>query len=191
MAVTATRTNLSYDDYVRFPDDGRTHEIIDGVHYVGAGPFLDHQLVSSRMHFQLFQQIVLSGKGEVFHAPTAVQLSPNDIVQPDMMVVLADHRSYLTASKVDGPPDLVVEILSSSSRRTDREQKLLLYERTGVDEYWIVDVESRQVEQYRREGDSLAAAGVFDARIGFDALPGVVIDLRAVWLDIPLRPTSR
>ena len=186
MAVTATRTKLSYDDYVRFPDDCRSHEIIDGAHYVAAAPFLDHQLVSSRMHFQLFQQIVLSGKGEVFHAPTAVQLSPNDIVEPDLVVVLANHRCYLTAPKVDGPPDLVVEILSSSSRRTDREQKLLLYERTGVGEYWIVDVESRQVETYRREGDSLTLAGAFDTSISFDALPGVVIDLRAVWPDAPL-----
>ena len=92
-AVITTGTKLAYDDYVGFPDDGRSHEIMDGEHHVAAAPYLDHQLVSSRMHFQLFQQIVLPGKGEVFHAPTAVQLSPHDIVEPDLVVVLAERRS--------------------------------------------------------------------------------------------------
>jgi Uma2 family endonuclease len=74
-----------------------------------------------------------------------------------------------------------VEILSPSSRRKDRDLKLRLYRRAGVGEYWIVDPQSRQVEQYRREGDLLVAAGTFSDRIAFGAVPGVVVDLTRVW----------
>ena len=66
-------------------------------------------------------------------------------------------------------------------RRKDRELKLHLYERTGVGEYWIVDIASRHVEKYRRDRAMLMSAGVFSAGISFDALTGVVIDLRLVW----------
>ena len=177
---------LTWDDYAAFPDDGRRHEIIDGEHYVTASPVLRHQRVSRHIQFQLYEQIEQRGKGEVFNAPTAVQLSEFDIVEPDLLVVLADHETRLRETRVDGPPDLVVEILSPSTRRLDREVKLALYRREGVNEYWIVDPEARQVEKYRRQGDLLARAGMFGERIAVDALPGVEVDLTRVW-DPPWR----
>ena len=100
---------------------------------------------------------------------------------PDLLVVLASHRAYLTEQKVTGAPDLVVEILSPSSVRRDRVLKLRLYERAGVGEYWIVDPVARHVEKYRRDGASLAAAGRFHDRIAFDGLEGVSVDLNRVW----------
>jgi Uma2 family endonuclease len=182
MATTvASRIRLTWDDYGAFPEDGQRHEIIDGEHYVAASPFLNHQSILANLRFQLYSQINEHRRGSVFPAPTAVQLSPHDIVEPDLLVVLSEHASYLTQPKVDGPPDLVVEILSPSSRRKDRDLKLRLYRRAGVGEYWIVDPQSRQVEQYRREGDLLVAAGTFSDRIAFGAVPGVVVDLTRVW----------
>ncbi len=179
--AVATKTKLTWDDYAGFPDDGQRHEIIDGVHYVAASPFLNHQSILANLLFQLYTQIDQHGRGSVFPAPTAVQLSAHDIVEPDLLVVVAEHRSYLTEPKVDGPPDLVVEVLSPSSRSRDREQKLHLYGRAGVGEYWIVDPQSRLVEQYRREGDALVASGTFGGRISSDRLAGVVVDLTRMW----------
>ena len=184
MAVTVESTpgsKLTWNDYLDLPEDGRRHEIVDGEHHVTASPALNHQRVSRHIHFQLYEQIERTGKGEVFAAPTAVQLSEFDVVEPDLLVVLADHDGYLTATRVAGPPDLAVEILSPSSRRLDREIKLALYQRAGVDEYWIVDPVAQEVEKYRRRGDLLARAGVFNERIAFDGLSGVVVDLNAVW----------
>ena len=172
---------LTWDDYLGFPEDGARHEIIDGEHYVTASPVLNHQRVSRHIQFQLYEQIERQGKGEVFNAPTAVQLSDFDIVEPDLLVVLADHGQRLRETRVDGPPDLVVEILSPSTRRLDRELKMALYQRTGVSEYWIVDPAARRVEKYRRQGDRLAPTGVFSQQIAFDGLSGVVVDLNRVW----------
>lgn len=184
MTVTAGSTlggKLTWNDYLDFPEDGRRHEIIDGEHYVTASPALIHQRASRHVHFQLYEQIERQGKGEVFNAPTAVQLSEFDVVEPDLLVVLAHHDGLLKETRVAGPPDLVVEILSPSSRRLDRRIKLALYQRAGVREYWIVDPVAQEVEKYRHRGDLLVHVGVFRERIAFDGPPGVVVDLDAVW----------
>ena len=189
MAVTVESTlggKLTWNDYLDFPEDGRRHEIVDGEHHVTASPALTHQRVSKHVHFQLYEQIERQGKGEVFAAPTAVQLSDFDVVEPDLLVVLAQHDGLLKETRVAGPPDLVVEILSPSSRRLDRRIKLALYQRAGVHEYWIVDPVEQEVEKYRRQGNLLVRVGVFGERIAFDGLPGVVVDLNAVW-DPPWR----
>ena len=172
---------LTWDDYLRFPEDGQRHELIDGEHYVTASPVLDHQRVSRHIQFQLYEQIERVGKGEVFNAPTAVQLSEFDIVEPDLLVVLIEHVGRLQERKVAGPPDLVVEVLSPSTRRVDRGVKLALFQRAGVGEYWIVDPVAREVEQYLRQGDALQSAGVFTEEVTFDGLPGVAVDLGRVW----------
>ena len=186
-AVRNATRKLTWDDYVRLPDDGRRHEIMDGVHYVSAAPFIDHQRISRHIHFQLYRQIELTGRGEVFNAPTDLHLSEFDVVVPDLLVVLASHTAYVTAQKVEGPPDLVVEIVSPSSARRDRVMKLDRYERAGVGEYWIVDPVARQVDKYRRVGASLASAGRFRDRVSFDGLDGVSVDLSSVWQRLPDR----
>ena len=158
MAVTVESTlggKLTWNDYLDFPEDGRRHEIVDGEHYVTATPALTHQRASKHVHFQLYEQIERQGKGEVFAAPTAVQLSDFDVVEPDLLVVSAQHDGLLKETRVAGPPDLVVEILSPSSRRLDRKIKLALYQRAGVHEYWIIDPVKQEVEKYRRRGNLL------------------------------------
>lgn len=181
--ATTTRigSRLTYEDYLAFPEDGRSHEIIAGVHYVSAAPNIDHQRISRHIQFQLYSQIELPGHGEVFDAPTAVHLSDHDIVEPDLLVVLSARDSYLTERTVAGPPNLVVEVLSPSTRRKDRELKLSLYERTGVDEYWIVDPAARNVVKHVRRGPTLTPVGTFTDSIVFDGLHGVVVDLSRVW----------
>jgi Uma2 family endonuclease len=129
---------LTYEDYVCFPDDGKRHEIIDGDHYVNPAPSTYHQAVSRRIQFQLYSKIELAGLGSVIYAPVDVQLSETDIVQPDLVVVLAENR-IITPTKVKGSPEHLIEIISPSTETNDRRLKRNLYERFGVREYWIVD----------------------------------------------------
>jgi Uma2 family endonuclease len=82
-----------------------------------------------------------------------LQLSDTDVVQPDLMVILAEHRHYVSPSRLLGPPDLVVEILSPATAERDRTLKLKLYEQRAVAEYWIVDPDVHTVDRYRLGGD--------------------------------------
>jgi Uma2 family endonuclease len=143
------RSKLGYREYRCFPDDGRRHEIIDGDHYVTPAPSTVHQTISKRFQHQLYTQVELAGLGIVFNAPVDVQLAEYDIVQPDLVVILADRTRMITPTKVNGVPDLIIEILSPSNAAHDTALKKQLYERTGVAEYWIVDPDNQQLERYR------------------------------------------
>ena len=173
---------LNYAAYVQLPDDGNIHEIIDGDHYMSPAPGTDHQRISRRIQFQLMAQIEQTGVGEVFNAPTDLQLSDFDIVQPDLLVVLAEPGAYVTPTKIIGPPALVVEILSPSTSLRDRSLKFDLYARVGVAEYWIADPEEREVVRYVLDDEGYREEGRHRKEIGFSrGSVSASVDLRAVW----------
>jgi Uma2 family endonuclease len=142
---------LTYDDFVRFPDDGLRHEIIDGVHYVSPAPFMRHQVLVGRLYFVLETHLrAHPGTAQVFLSPLDVVLSYYDVVEPDLLLVSGDRAGILTPKNVQGAPSLVIEVLSAHSRSRDRQLKRDLYERSGVQEYWLVDPDACRVSVYRR-----------------------------------------
>ena len=80
-------------------------------------------------------------------------MTPNDVAEPDLLVVLRDQQHILTDKHIHGVPGIVVEILSRSTRRRDLTLKRQLFDREGVREYWIVDPEGNSVAGYRRAAD--------------------------------------
>jgi Uma2 family endonuclease len=176
-----TGSKLTYAEYVLLPNDGRRHEIIDGEHHVNAAPNTVHQTVSTRLLVQLYERIELTGRGQVFHAPTDVQLTESDIVQPDLLVILEGRRRIITPTKVKGAPDLVVEITSEGTEKLDRGLKLQLYQRAGVPEYWVVDPAEHVVEQHALAAGRYELRGRHEASVAVLALPDVAVDLTRVW----------
>jgi Uma2 family endonuclease len=172
---------LTYEDYALFPDNGMIHELIDGEHLMSPAPETYHQKVSRRIQVQLYRQIEEAGNGEVIDAPVDVQLSWHDVVQPDLIVILKARLQIISPQKVLGPPDLVVEILSESSRSTDKTLKLALYEKAGVPEYWTVDPREHTVAKYHLEDGSYLPPQTCTDSIAFDGLAGVGVDLTRVW----------
>jgi len=84
-------------------------------------------------------------------APFDVVFSDLDVVEPDLLYVSRERRHVVTEAHVQGPPDLVVEVLSPGTRKTDELTKRKPYERFGVAEYWVVDPELETIKIYRRE----------------------------------------
>lgn len=181
MSVHVDRTvKLTYEEYRHFPDDGRRHEIIDGVHYVSPSPSAAHQSASRHIQFALYEQLEKPGKALVFDAPMDLELASTDVVQPDLIVVLAEHRSIVVPSRIRGVPDLVVEILSPSTREIDRSLKLRLYEQHRVPEYWVVDVEAGQVTRHRMDA-ALGSYGEGSIHRDSISFAGATVDLTNVW----------
>lgn len=171
-------TKLTYEEYRLFPDDGRRHEVIDGVHYVSPAPTNPHQAASRHIQFALYSQIELEGRGIVVNAPIDLELDDTNIVQPDLVVVLNDRRSIVTPSRMRGVPNLVVEILSPATAAVDRSLKRALYEGAGVPEYWIVDVEDRRLDRYVLGEETYAEPEIHRDSIEF---AGARVDLTDVW----------
>jgi Uma2 family endonuclease len=148
----AESIRFTYEDYLTFPDDGRRHELIDGEHYVTPAPVRRHQQLATRLTVALGAWLREHPVGEVYVAPLDVVLSDVDVVQPDLLLVSNERRDVL-GKLIQGAPDLVVEIISPGTRRTDEITKRRLYDRVGVREYWIVDGEIEVVKVYRRQDD--------------------------------------
>src|SRR5712692_1844860 len=121
-----TSVRYTYDDYVLLPED-RRYEILDGDLFMTPAPTPYHQLVSRRIEFLLDAHVRRNELGEVLDAPCDVVLSPNDIVQPDILFIAAARLSIMGEKFITAAPDLVVEILSPSTAERDQILKTKIY----------------------------------------------------------------
>ena len=143
------RTILTYKDYEALPADGRRYELHEGELSVTAAPSPKHQQVSGNLFAALRHHVKTHGLGEVLYAPIDCILSDVTIVQPDIVYLEAQRLAAISSRGIEGPPTLVVEILSPSTIQIDRRVKFQLYARHVVPYCWIVDQEVRTIEAYR------------------------------------------
>lgn len=179
--TTRTARRWTYADYCRIPPDGKRHEILDGRHFVNPAPSPYHQIVSGGLHYELMRLIQRTHRGRVLAAPVDVHLGPGSIVQPDLVALTARRCSIIGPKKLTGVPDLLIEVLSPSNRAYDRERKRERYERAGVREFWLVDPQSRTIDQLiLRKGRYGPPIACKDS-ITLCTFRGITIDLREVW----------
>lgn len=189
-AAPAADTRLTYDDFLLFPDDGKRHELIDGVHYVTPSPRLRHQDLVGRLYLAIAAYLVEHPTaGRVFLSPVDVVMSFHDIVVPDLIFIAGDQAGIMTEKNIQGAPALVVEVLSKSTRKRDAQIKRRLFEQVGVREYWLVDPELDTVQVFRPTTEGrLARVEELTAEDGgtltTPLLPGCGIDVRTLF-----RPT--
>ncbi len=176
---------LTYEDYLHLPEDGKRHELIDGDHYATPSPTPRHQLVLANLVGILYTYLREHPLGDIYPAPLDVVLSDTDVVQPDLLFLAAGREDLVTERNLRGAPDLVVEVLSDSTRRTDEITKRHLYERHGVGEYWVIDpvLETVKVyrladEGFRREAELSTEAG---DRLTTPLLPGLAVSLGEIF----------
>jgi Uma2 family endonuclease len=153
-------TKLTYEDYLLFLDDGLRHEIIEGEHYVGPPPVVRHQRILLKLSYLMQSYLEARPVGEILFAPVAILLSEFNVFEPDLIYLSNARKDLLTLKNLQGSPDLVVEILSPSTRSRDKGLKRDVYERTGVSEYWVIDPDHDVVDVYRR-----TTTGAFDGPI--------------------------
>ena len=141
---------LTYRDFVRFPDDGRRHELIDGKHYVTPAQTIRHERLYFRLVKALMDYLEAHAIGELLGSRTDCVMSFFDVVEPDLLLVTNDQANIVTKRNIRGAPALTIEINSPSTRRRDRRQKRDRYAREGVLEYWIIDPDANTITVFRR-----------------------------------------
>jgi len=159
------------------PDDRNRYETIGGELFVTPAPSLRHQAVLARLHLAIGPYVERYRLGNLWFAPLDVVYGPMTLVESDLLFVSATRRHVLTEQEVTAAPDLVVEVLSPSTTRTDRGRKRALYQETGVREYWIVDTEQNRVEIWR--------PGAIEAEVRSDIVvwqPDVLIEALTIGL---------
>lgn len=166
--------------------EGVRYEIIDGELYVSNAPHWQHQYAADEIRIALRAAPEVTSTGITVTGPGLVFAEDQDVI-PDLIWI--SHRRLARGQDAAGhftiAPELVVEVLSlgSANERRDRDIKLSLYSRRGVDEYWIVDWRLRQVEVFRRVGGDLSLAETLmgDASLTSPLLPGFSCPISALW----------
>ena len=156
MADEQPRKKYTYEDYAKTPE-GEWFEVHDGEIIPRQPTTTAHQRVSVKLGARIGAFIDGRKLGEAYWRPLDVVLTDCDIVQPDFLFVSNERLGVITELNLRGAPDLVVEILSPSTAAYDKGYKRDLYEKHGVKEYWMADMDSRTITVLR-----LNAAGVFE-----------------------------
>ena len=174
MVTKTPKVRYTYEDYCQLPDD-RRYELIDGEFYeMAPAPGSVHQWASfklARLMADFVESLLL---GVVYIAPFDVILAAHDTMQPDILFVAASRSNIITPRACEGPPDLVVEVLSPSTTRHDLVVKRERYALFGVREYWLVNPVARSIEILTLQDGDFRSQGIYagDMTPVSNVLPG-------------------
>jgi Uma2 family endonuclease len=137
------------EQLLALPEDGRRHELLDGVHVVTPSPMPPHQLVLGAFWGAVLDVVRRNDRLRALSSPADIRLGPRTLVQPDLFVFRQEPGHRVRDWSEIGVPILAIEFLSPSTATRDRGVKRKIYQRAGVAEYWVVDHEARLVERWR------------------------------------------
>ena len=181
MATEERTTGLTYADLQGFPGDNLRREIVNGELLVTPAPGGRHQEVVLELAVVLHGYAKEHG-GKAYPAPRDVYFSDTTVVQPDVLFVRAEHLDRAEERFVRGAPDVVIEVSSPSTRRTDQVRKRDVYEHHSVPEYWFVDLDADRMEVYRLEGSRYGHPELYGRgeSFGSPVVPGLSIQVDEV-----------
>lgn len=180
---------ISYEEFLRWCDEDTWAEWVDG-EVVCLSPASDrHQDLVRFLTMVIGFYVEKHDLGVIRPAPFQMKLGPElPGREPDLLFVAKEHLGRLKPTHLDGPADLVIEIVSSESRLRDRGEKFAEYEAAGVREYWLIDPDEKRADFYVLGGD-----GRYDRkhpegrRYRSEALAGLELNIEWFWQE-PLPP---
>ena len=178
------KQKMTYQEFLAWADEDTLAEWVDGKVIMNSPASRRHQEISNFLNTLLTFYVSIRDLGRVLFAPFQVKLGP-DLPgrEPDLLFVASEHLDRLKETHLDGPADLIVEIVSQESQQRDRGEKFYEYEAAGVSEYWLIDPQRRQAEFYQLgEGGFYRpvppdAEGVYRSAV----LPGFWLDMAWLW----------
>jgi len=177
--------SFTYQDYLKLPDEpGYRFEVLEGNLVREPSPNVIHQRVSRRLQRTLedhFQKV--DPRGEVFDAPLDVSWDETNVVQPDLFYVPGKQREIILETHIAGSPHLIVEILSSFNKGKDRVRKMQIYQKAGVQHFWIVDPEEQSLVCFSLQNQvyALVTSGLEETTVVHPDFPNLTINLTDLW----------
>ncbi|MGE5558820.1 MAG: Uma2 family endonuclease [Bacillota bacterium] len=182
---TESKKSFTYQDYLKLPEEpGYRFEVLEGMLVKEPSPNVPHQRISRRL-LRLLEDYFRKANpdGEVFYAPLDVTFHDITVVQPDILYISGEERKIVKETRIDGPPTLVVEIMSPSSGRRDRLQKMRIYQKAQVQHYWLVNPDEKTLECFALRGGvyALVASGMDEDILEHPDFKGLSVPLKDLW----------
>ncbi|MCW8139554.1 MAG: Uma2 family endonuclease [Planctomycetota bacterium] len=177
--MTRAGVKHTVDDYRALPEGGPRYQLIEGeLVPMTPAPSFRHQALVSELVSRLRPFVRSRGLGDVVASPIDVYLGEHDVFQPDVLFVSTARADRIAQDGVRGAPDLVVEVLSPSTRHLDLGHKKRAWARHGVIEYWVVDPEDETLTVYELQGGRPEGRTRSQGVIESSLLPGFSLDVR-------------
>ncbi len=182
--LPAPGTRMSIEEFEQLPEVNFHVELLHGVvtypHWneetMTPAPIPKHQKISGRI-FRILDDYAEAQGGDAYYAPVDVYLNEDSLIQPDLIWLAPNGQCVETEKDFRGAPELVVEILSPGTARRDKTDKFDMFEKHGVQEYWIVDPRDDLIEVHVRDEDTLKRQGAYGPA---DVFPSPVLDSTSI-----------
>lgn len=179
--ATQSIAKITAESYFQL-DDYQEHDLIqliNGEVFIGMPPIPKHQDIVGEIFF-LFKTFAKSKGGRAYISPIEVYLDETNVYEPDVLYMSPDSKCKVLGKRLEGAPELVVEVLSPSTAKYDKREKYAGYEQHGVREYWIVDPVHELIDVWTLDGDKFVHQGVYSVD---DTFASVVLTV-----DIEVKP---
>ena len=185
MSVAAKR--LTWDDIKDWPEDAGRTEIVDGELVMSPTTATRHQEICTYLGAEILLFVRQHSLGLFLSSPMHVILATHLHYEPDLCFITNQRRHIVKEKFIDGPPDLIIEVISESNRTHDTVVKFRNYAQHGVTEYWLVDPRDNEISTWRLEGDGYVLLGrarpadrvVTDVLSGLELDPGSVLPIQS------------
>lgn len=172
---------MNADEFFKMPETNRLEEVIDGEYILLPLPYISHQIAIGNVLTFLMRS---APSGETVLSPSAILFETYNVLEPDIFWIRADGDCKPIKDRYwQGAPDLIIEVLSPSTAKRDRGVKFEVYERHGVREYWLIDLEAQFIEVYRHENGVFKRQGIFgveetftSATLGLDVKVAAILE---------------
>jgi len=181
--MTTVSVKYTYQDLLTTPDDHNRYEIFEGDLIVTPSPTPSHQKASFNLTLLLGEHSKKNNLGEVYYAPLDVVFDEETVIEPDILFISTGRLSIVDKQKVNGAPDLIIEILSPSTEERDRGFKFKRCAQEGVKEFWLVDPEKQVIEIYTLTAKGYELHGKYSGAqsVKSEILSGLEFPANEVW----------
>ncbi|MGB9715874.1 MAG: Uma2 family endonuclease [Thermodesulfovibrionales bacterium] len=176
------KKTYTYKDYEKLPE-GAPYQLIGGQLVMTPSPVPYHQILIGKIFLKLNEFVEENNLGIIIFAPIDVYLSETDTYQPDIIFISKDRLNIIGEKKIEGPPDLIIEILSPATAYYDLRIKKDTYEQNGVKEYWIVDPIQKTMEIFINEKGRFkpVSTAKVEGEVNSEIFKGLTISLREIF----------
>jgi Uma2 family endonuclease len=166
----------TFESFIAWVDEDTSAEWVEGEVYFMSPSSLRHQLIAGFLYKMIGAYVEHQQLGTTLNAPFKMKI-PGYGAEPDVLVILRENEGRLRKTFLDGPADLVVEVISPESVERDRVKKFGDYQTAGIPEYWLIDPERRTAEFYQLEDGRYELAATPDDIYESRVLPGLRLPL--------------
>ena len=181
MATTALHL-YTWDDIKNLPESAGRTEIVDGDLIMSRSPGGSHQRICTRLGARIELFAEEHDLGVFYSSPFHAILGTHVHYEPDLCFVSKDRLDIIQENYIDGPPDLIIEVISEGNRTHDTVVKFAHYEKHGVKEYWLVDQRDRLIRVSSLRGNKYERLGTFAPgdSVHSEVLAGLSLDPTSV-----------